>query len=621
MAKTIKNIFRDEINKQLILQILSPEDSTTQESIDSNFSPEEGFSECNQDVEVSLQNDIFTELENSIEYNDSQSKCIEKPKFHPIPEEFAGYKVIHEERICDLLSVVSVVRRIPKKKADNDVELMRENLYETDIFTIPLSVLGDTKKFSEVLAKNFIFLKQSNIYPVTDYLRAAIDYAQQKRQFRYEHTPLGFYEYDGKTLFFWEETQIDANHTSKCVRPFGKFKLGTEQEYDDMLEKYVFPDTQLSLAYTLGFTSPLAAKLYEYTDLGIPLVSFNGKSSTGKTLSCMLAISSFANPNLQSGSLMVKTDSSANGLSGQLSNSDGLIFCLDDVDTDTARDMSTVLYRLSNGTSRTVSDTKGNAIQRGSWRGTILLNSETSLAENIHKGGINARLIEFKDVLWTKSATIANSLRKAMTKSYGHKGAPFGQYVAELDMDTLLSEFEECKLEVANMIKGKDSLSDRIDSKYALILLTIRHVNSFFKINLDEKNIMEFVLKNEEKNFRDRDKALASYTYLFEYYLENPNCFNIKKMSELKRLAKSKCCGEAIYYPTKIYLCIRSNQMKDIMIKGGFSQFKSYKDEWKRRGYIIHDDGRSDTSNKILGRHYKFVYNKTDIDSPVGDNA
>ena len=634
MAKTIKNIIRDEETKELIMQILYPMDSAGEECDDFEFSPEEGFSENNipKKEENSTEPATKTEEENfqtatdkkeipqtSIGEQKNPQTAVQifgsnESKFHPVPEEFWGYQVIAEERICDLLSVVAVIKKIPKENSTPEVEFLRENKFESETFRIPLTTLGDTKKFSEALANNHILLKQSNQYPVIDYLRADVDFSQQNRNFKYEHTPLGFFEYEGKTLYFWEKTQIDDQHYSKCIRDFGKFKMGNENEYDAMLEKYVFPDTQLSLAYSLGFSSVLAARLYDYTDIGIPLISFNGKSSTGKSLSCMLAISSFANPNLQSGSLMIKTDSSANGLISQFSNSEGVIFCMDDIDTDSTRVMSDTLYRLSNGTGRTVSSVKGDAVRRGAWKGTILINSETSPAENIHKGGINARLIEFKDVLWTKTAKIANDIRKVITKSYGHKGERFGKYVANLKIEDILIYFDQCKQEVEAMIRTKDSLSDRVASKYALILLTIRYLNGFFNIKLNESSIMNFVLINEEKNLKDRDKPLASYTYLYEYYLENPNNFNTKLGTRTKSMAKGKCYGDVIFTEEKLYICVRSNQMRDIMCKGGFTQFKSYRDEWKKRGYILHDDGRSDTTNKTLGRHYKFVYYKSDID-------
>lgn len=592
MAKIIKSIIKDEEKKELVMQFLVPASSIA----DEEFSAEDGLQQ-----EETISNDAMGE--------DNKNN-----EFHEVPKQFLGYEVIAEERVCDLLSVKAVIKKIPQENSTPEVEFLKVNRFGSETFKIPLSTLGDTKKFCEALANHHILLKQSNQFPVVDYLRADVDHAQQNEMFHFEHTPLGFYEYNGKLHFFWEKTLIDDKHYSKCVREFGKFKMGNEEEYDEMLRKYVFPDTHLSLAYALGFSSVLAARLYDYTDIGVPLISFNGKSSTGKSLSCMLAISSFANPNLQSGSLMIKTDSSANGLTSQLSNSEGLIFCMDDIDTDSSRIMSDTIYRLSNGTGRTVSSVKGEAIQRGSWKGTILINSETSPGENIHKGGIGARLIEFKDVLWTKSAEIADNIRNIITKSYGHKGEKFGKHIAELNIEQILTDFNYCKDEVANQIKNRDSLSSRIINKYALILLTIKYVNSFFNICLNEKEILDFVLKNEEKNVLDRNKPLASYTYLFEYYLENSNNFNVKAGKKLLRTAKNKCFGEAIYTSDTIQLCIRSNQLRDIMFKGGFTQYKSYRDDWKKRGYILHDDGRCDTSNKILGRHYKFLYEKSNID-------
>ena len=105
MAKTIKNIIRDEETKELIIQILQKADTPA------DFSAEEGFSDEELDLveEIGLQ-----ELSNS-------------NKFHPVPEEFWGYEVIAEERVCDLLSVNAVIKKIPKDKVTLNPSVLFKN--------------------------------------------------------------------------------------------------------------------------------------------------------------------------------------------------------------------------------------------------------------------------------------------------------------------------------------------------------------------------------------------------------------------------------------------------------------------------------------------------------------
>ena len=517
-------------------------------------------------------------------------------------------------RVCDMLSVKAIVEKIPQENTIKEVELKRESKNDFEFFRMAITDVADVRKLSETLAKHNIILKQSNQYALADYLRADIDYAISNKKFIYEHTPLGFYEYKDKNYFFGEQTRLDETNTSTCIRNFGKFTKGSEEIYDKMLKEFVFPDKHLTLAYILGFSGVIASRLFDDTDVNVPIFGFNGRSSTGKSISCMLAVSTFANPNLQTGALMIKTDSSQNGQYAQLSNLNGLPFVFDDIDVDSTRNISDTLYRLANGTPRTVSDVNGNARKRGSWRGVILLNSETSLAENIHKNGIDARYCEFNDIVWTKSAEIAEKIRETISENFGFKGWRFGNYVTNQPRTKILNDFKECKEKIKNSLKNKDSLSSRIASKYAVILQTTNYLNEFFSININAQEIIDFLVENEENNLNNRDKIFSSYSYIFDFFNTHRQYFNVFKSDKTETSAKGICWGDAKYVEGQmLYICIRTNMLKKIMLEGGFNQFKSYREGWKKRGYIEYDDNRFNTSNKKLGRHYKFVFDINDV--------
>jgi len=522
--------------------------------------------------------------------------------------------LISDVRVCDLITVKSCIYKIPEDESTAEVELIRENARGKTTFRLPLSVVGDTRKLGEVLANHHILLKQSNQYVMSDYFRASIDYADKIGQIKYEHSPIGLYDIDGKTVFLGEKTQIKNNIYSTCTRDFGKFRAGSEEAYNEMLDKVVFPSVKLSLAYILGFTGVVSAKLYDKTNVIVPIFGFNNTTSTGKTTAVMLSVSPFSDPSLENGSLMIKTDSSQNGQNAQMGNIKGLPFVFDDINTDTRRDISSTLYRLSSGMPRIVSSVKGEVLKRGSWRGTVLITSETSLLDQITKSGIFARYCEFKNIVWTDTAEIADYIKEVVSSNFGWKGWKFGEHVANIDTDLLLKKFKECKEEILKMIKQKDALSSRISSKYAIILLTAKLMNEFFNIQLKIDEIMKFIVEVEAQNLKDRNRVHTSYEYLYDFFNSHRKNFNITFSDNKESMAFGTCFGDAVFRKgEELYLKIKLSVLDEIMKNGGFSQYKNYLPEWKKNGYIHGDTGRNTTTSKKLGRHYKFIYRIEDI--------
>ena len=82
----------------------------------------------------------------------------------------------------------------------------------------------------------------------------------------YQNNVLGWYEFEGKPYYFYDETDFDGNH-SICSRNGMLFKKGSRENYMQFLQDTVFPSTELSLALTIGYSAVVASRLCKEKDL------------------------------------------------------------------------------------------------------------------------------------------------------------------------------------------------------------------------------------------------------------------------------------------------------------------------------------------------------------------
>lgn len=520
------------------------------------------------------------------------------------------------ETVSDYIYVSKVIKKLPENQDMDEIELTHTRADgSTNSFRVPYTLLAQLDELAKVLYCHKFLYAYKNRISMQEYLIYSALLAENKGHIKYEHTLLGCGKFNNKDVFFGETAKLDNNAISTCVRDFGKFTNGDEKIYDDMLEKYVYPSAPLSLAYVLGFTGVVCARLHEMTDVGTPIFGLTNRSSTGKTISSMLACSVFANPSPISGSLFIKTDATTNGFYAQIQSIYGLPIILDDITDDSKKNLSDLIYRLSNGKPRVVSNVKNEVIKRNPWKSVVILSSETSLLDNINKGGIWARYCEFRDTVFTASAEIARAIKKVVSSNYGFKGFRYGEWLSQKSDEEILEDFENAIEEFQDRLQNKDNLSERIASKYACILLTIDYVNTLFGNKIDKEKVLEFLVSNEEKNLMTRDAAGMAYNYLYESFCTHRNQFNI--IDEFGNTIQSKAneiLGNVIYKNDCIVLNITNKNLEKIMYQGKFYQYSSYKWEWLKRGYIKANRNRTDSYTKELGRHMTFIFQIKDIE-------
>ena len=83
----------------------------------------------------------------------------------------------------------------------------------------------------------------------------------------YQNKVLGWYEFNGKPYYFYDETDFDGGKHAICARQKLQFRNGDREKYMDLIRTVVLPSTELSLALCIGYTAVVAARLKEPADL------------------------------------------------------------------------------------------------------------------------------------------------------------------------------------------------------------------------------------------------------------------------------------------------------------------------------------------------------------------
>ncbi|WP_406867661.1 DUF927 domain-containing protein [Paraburkholderia fungorum] len=181
-----------------------------------------------------------------------------------------------------------------------------------------------------------------------------------------------------------------------------------------------------------------------------------GDSSTGKTTALVAGISVWGGQSFRR-----QWRATANGLEGAGTMHTDTLLALDEIGEVAPRDLYEASYALANGTGKSRANKHGEARKAAQWRVFVLSTGETTIIARIESGGIEAkagqalRILDlpvtgkhglFEDLRGMDSgARIADALRDAAAKHYGHAGRLFARKMAEIraqgiELNTRLQE-------------------------------------------------------------------------------------------------------------------------------------------------------------------------------------
>ena len=429
----------------------------------------------------------------------------------------------------------------------------------------------------------------------------SIEYQERKiGRVNNTHSELGFAKYKEKEIF---KLYKAINEDSSYVGALDLKPKGNLGNYLDDLREHVVPYKNISLAFALGVSSSIVAKLnMHYKDINTLLVHLFAESTKGKSTAAMLAISVWGNPNLSGGGLYNTWNSTENALSTSLAGNYGIAYALDELSMSKIEDTTSLIYNLVGGKdkARLTKDIELRAA--ATWTTSIISTGEVSLLSKAKNNtGLDIRVLELGGIVWTEDANHSDQVKALVNRNYGVFGADFVKRLIEFPADRLKEIFEEEREIFIQKVKEKniqDDMLSRTSCKYAIVTLTIRLINSRYKdrgIILDIEGIRELLVDTEINSINRRGIKRKAEDWLIQYIESNASKFKSGKETNT-----NDYWGTRKELPNgELEVAILTNKFEEIMRKGKFEDTKVVLEQLKKEGKLEYEAGRLTRKRKV----------------------
>lgn len=423
------------------------------------------------------------------------------------------------------------------------------------------------------------------------------------------HTDVGFATYEGRCVFkHFSGINVNSMYAGKLkIEPKGNFS-----NWYTMAYKYIINNIPLETMLVAGFSSAIIGMVGEIIGLDTLLIGLSGESSNGKSISGMVAVSPWGDPNYKAANALASTwNATSNGAFSNVVNNFGLTVLLDEISMSDSVDFTSFIYKLTGGKDKQRLDKDANKKETGTWRTTIICTGEFSILEKSKKNtGLKVRTINFPNISWTKDAESADIIQETVLNNYGWAGIKFVQYLIKIGVDKVCDEIKKLK-DISILQMNEKGLVDKFVSrrawKYTVLMYTAYKVRESLALPLHVDDIWDFLMEVEKQSIDCRDLPKVAFEYLVEQI--NINYKKFIKSDDIKAISDSNINHLAIDTWGKINLmkekdyneaCIYPDLFKKIMKSGGFEDVNIILKSWKEQEIIDSEKDRYTRKRKLL---------------------
>ena len=506
-----------------------------------------------------------------------------------------------------------IIRVLDKKTSEQLHINVNDHNIETWSFDLDMQTLYARDSVLLELSKNRVVADPRYKDAIVDYLYNEYRDRKAKSAVRSIHHGLGWKVLDGKELFLYDQNAIGSSVSYSDRKDF-KFRSGDEALYKDFLQKTVYPVPTLALAMTLGYAAPVISRLQNTVpDLRTVIVNLCGASSTGKTTAEELLVSAFGCPAVTNGEGLIHPFfATTNAIFAAMEGINGLPIALDDTTANDRLDLHSLIYTLATGEEKARCNSDGTRREsRGNWSGLVVISSETPILDNGNlTQGQNVRVLQTQGITWTPDAATAELIKRTVRENYGFTGYDFAKYLGKIKEGDLYDRYMQSRERVHALMTVRDSLSDRLEEKYAAIHLTVGLMNECFDLTLNADELLSIMLKPEQESVAERDIALKGEMAIRSFIAENRKHFDWTRYNENAKHDMAENFGSGSYYgtvrmPNEVYMF--SHKVDEVLKSAGIFETTTVKKRWKERGLTKCDTGRYDCKfNGTRAIHFIF---------------
>ncbi len=253
------------------------------------------------------------------------------------------------------------------------------------------------------------------------------------------------------------------------------------------------------------------------------IISFYGKSTTGKSTSQTMMASVYTKPD--DNKVYIPFFSTLAASIRNISNKFGVVHLYDEATVSSNINMESLLYTITLEHDKSRCNSNATLKATDTWKTIVITSSENRLLPEtrMHNKGLDARLLSFGDLRYTDSRDHSDRIHDFCNRNYGILGKNLAEYLLKAQPDEITNKYNKCKESLRTAIGERMffDLTERLVNEYALIL-TAATILSEFNIKIDIEGVTALLTDNHREIAERSNIAEKFYNHIMTYVALNP---------------------------------------------------------------------------------------------------
>lgn len=364
--------------------------------------------------------------------------------------------------------------------------------------------------------------------------------------------------------------------------------IGNKGNYEKWKKclNYICKNKYLKIIIATSLASPLLEKIKIQPFI---VNVWSSASGSGKTLSCMVAMSIWGNPNV--GALRLSSNNTQNYYMTVASFMRNFTCYFDElqiVKNNRNFDFEGLIMDLCNGTEKGRLNKNSQAKEVKVWFNNFLFTNNDKMVNENAGEQIYNRVIDLE--IRDKIIDYGQEVARVITENYGFGGKDYIKYIKKIGLDVIFERYKKINNEILKTTKATEKQSSAI----AMIILADELGNEC----LFDKDVYKLQIKDLEEFINDKEEirtAVKARNYILNVFASNPKKFERGSYNE--------------YWGKKDnFTCVVNSEILIRELKKGGFEFNTVKKDWVEMEFLItNSQGRYVHNTTVEGEKGTFV--------------
>lgn len=399
---------------------------------------------------------------------------------------------------------------------------------------------------------------------------------------------------DGTTYYIGVENRLLLS--KEIQDAFDLQAKGSLEGYIEAIKRLIAPHSQLSCVFllSLGIIVVSYLKRTAGKDLSGSVISLAGDSSTGKTITAIVAVSIFGKSKQEKGSFIFSFGSTLNGIVSKIRYLDAVTVAIDDSSVlDEKKNVTSLIYTLTNSQEKERATKSGNSNSGNDYMVNTIMTGEDSIrSKTTKKGGALLRVIEFPGVVYAEDDNHAEELKAFFSSNYGFLAPDFANRLLQMDNKKVVKLFDSSYEDLRRQYKKEmDNKLNRYAKQLAVAIVSAELMTLFYDVSIDQNGLMDILIKNLHETAKLLDYSQFSYQLFAEWVQSHKTHFSRNKndISGIGYLEVRSDCS---------FVWMTTSELEKVRKELDLPAIRSFTKELKKAGLLECD---SDSHNTKKG--------------------